>query len=35
MLKDIIKIKPLEDYQLYVKFEDNQDGIIDISKIIL
>jgi hypothetical protein len=34
MLKDIIEVKPLQDYQLYLKFEDNQEGVIDISKII-
>lgn len=34
MLKDIIKVKPLEHYLLYLKFEDNQEGVIDISKII-
>lgn len=34
MLQDIIQVKPLENYQLYIKFEDNKEGIIDISKII-
>jgi hypothetical protein len=34
MLKDIIKVKPLENYQLYLKFEDNKEGVIDISKLI-
>ncbi len=34
MLKDIIEVKPLQDYQLYLKFEDNQEGLIDISQLI-
>lgn len=34
MLKDIIDVKPLENYQLYLKFEDNKEGVIDISQII-
>ena len=34
MLKDIVSVKPLENYQLYLKFEDNQEGIIDISQFI-
>nr|WP_069790889.1 DUF2442 domain-containing protein [Cyanobacterium sp. IPPAS B-1200]OEJ78549.1 molybdopterin-guanine dinucleotide biosynthesis protein A [Cyanobacterium sp. IPPAS B-1200] len=34
MLQDIIQVKALENYQLYIKFEDNIDGVIDISKII-
>jgi len=34
MLKDIIEVKALSDYQLYLKFEDNQEGVIDISEII-
>jgi len=34
MLKDIIQVKPLKNYQLYLKFEDNKEGVVDISKII-
>ncbi|MBD2346785.1 DUF2442 domain-containing protein [Anabaena subtropica] len=34
MLKDIIAVEPIEDYKLYIKFEDNQQGVIDISKLI-
>ncbi|AFY40926.1 DUF2442 domain-containing protein [Nostoc sp. PCC 7107] len=34
MLKDIIAVQPKEGYQLYIKFEDNKQGIIDISKLI-
>jgi hypothetical protein len=32
MLKDIIAVEPREGYQIYLKFEDNKQGIIDISK---
>ncbi|NET03525.1 MAG: DUF2442 domain-containing protein [Symploca sp. SIO2B6] len=34
MLKDIISVKPLKNYQLFLKFEDNQEGIVDISQLI-
>lgn len=34
MLKDICSVKPLENYQLYLKFEDNQEGVVDISQLI-
>ncbi len=34
MLKDIIEVKPLKNYQLYLKFEDNKEGVIDVSDII-
>ena len=34
MLKDIVAVNPLENYQLYLKFEDNQEGIVDISQLI-
>lgn len=34
MLKDICSVQPLENYQLYLKFEDNQEGVVDISQLI-
>lgn len=34
MLKDIIEVKPLDNYQLYLKFEDNQEGIINLEQLI-
>ena len=34
MLKDIISVKPSEGYQLHLKFEDNIEGVVDISKEI-
>ncbi|MDZ8185827.1 MAG: DUF2442 domain-containing protein [Nostoc sp. ChiSLP02] len=34
MLKDIIAVEPRENYQLYIRFEDEVEGIVDISKLI-
>jgi hypothetical protein len=34
MLKDIIAVKALDNYQLYLRFEDNQEGIINIQQQI-
>jgi len=34
MLKDISSVQPLENYQLHLKFEDNQEGVVDISQLI-
>lgn len=34
MLKDIISVQPLENHQLHLKFEDKQEGVVDISQII-
>ncbi len=34
MLKDIIEVHPQENYQLYLKFEDGKDGIIDVSSLV-
>ena len=34
MLKDIIEVEPLNNYPLYLKFEDNQEGIINLEEII-
>ena len=34
MLKDISSVQPLKNYQLHIKFEDNQEGVVDISQLI-
>jgi hypothetical protein len=34
MLKDIIEVQPQENHHLYLKFEDGQEGIIDLSRLI-
>lgn len=34
MLKDIVAVKPLEQYQLYLRFEDGAEGIVDVSQLV-
>lgn len=34
MLKDILEAKPLANYQLYVRFEDGVEGVVDLAKLI-
>ncbi|HEY9651061.1 MAG TPA: DUF2442 domain-containing protein [Coleofasciculaceae cyanobacterium] len=34
MLNDIIDVRPLEGYKLYLRFDDGVEGIVDISKIV-
>ncbi|MBC6479730.1 MAG: DUF2442 domain-containing protein [Hormoscilla sp. GUM202] len=34
MLKDIIKVQPLDKYNLCLSFEDGVEGIVDISQLI-
>jgi hypothetical protein len=34
MLKDIVAVKPLADYQLFLRFEDGIEGVVDISQCI-
>ncbi|MBX9877692.1 MAG: DUF2442 domain-containing protein [Candidatus Obscuribacterales bacterium] len=34
MLKDVIEVKPLGDYRLFVRFEDNVSGEIDLAELI-
>ncbi len=34
MIKDIIAVKLIKDYQLHLTFEDHQTGIVDLAKII-
>jgi len=34
MLQDIIFVKPLKNYKLYLRFEDNLEGIIDLQQQI-
>jgi hypothetical protein len=34
MLKDIVAVKPLEGYQLLLRFEDGIEGVVDISQLI-
>jgi hypothetical protein len=34
MLKDIIAVEPRSDYNLYLRFEDGTDGVVDIRGLI-
>src|SRR5277367_6071258 len=34
MLKDIIEVRPLGDHRLYLRFEDNVDGEIDVADLV-
>lgn len=34
MLKDIVKVKPLNDFHLQLEFEDGMKGEVDIRKLI-
>lgn len=34
MLKDIVAVKPLEGYQLFLRFADGIEGVVDISQLI-
>ncbi|MDF5728778.1 MAG: DUF2442 domain-containing protein [Rhizonema sp. PD38] len=34
MLKDIFAAEPRENYQLYIRFEDGVEGVVDVSNLI-
>lgn len=34
MLKDVIEAKPLGEYELYIKFEDEVQGVINMTEIL-
>jgi len=34
MLKDIVAVQPQTEYELYLRFEDGSEGIVDISQLI-
>jgi len=34
MLQDIVSAKPLDDYKLYLQFEDGAEGVVDIQSLI-
>ncbi len=34
MLKDVVEVKPLENYQVFLRFEDGAQGTADISKLV-
>ena len=34
MLKDVVAVEPLEQYQLYLRFEDGVEGVVDLDKLV-
>ena len=34
MLKDVLEVKPLEGYRLFVRFEDGVQGVIEVSDLV-
>lgn len=34
MLKDIVKVEPLDGYRLKLRFEDGVAGIVDVEKLV-
>jgi Protein of unknown function (DUF2442) len=34
MLRDIVEVRPMDDYQLYLRFEDGVEGVIGIKELI-
>jgi len=34
MLVDVVEVKPLSDYRLWVKFEDGEEGTINVKKLV-
>lgn len=34
MLKDIVAVQPLEGYKVYLRFEDEVEGVVDVSQLI-
>jgi hypothetical protein len=34
MLKDIVEVRPVEGYRLFLKFEDGVEGIVDVATMV-
>ena len=34
MLKDIVEVRPLDEYRLFIRFEDGVEGIVDLTEIV-
>lgn len=34
MLADVIEVKPLKGHQLFVRFEDGVEGIVDLARLV-
>jgi uncharacterized protein DUF2442 len=34
MLKDIVEVKPLDPYKLFIRFEDGVEGVVALDQIV-
>jgi hypothetical protein len=34
MLKDVVDVRPRDGHQLYLRFEDGAEGVVDLKKLI-
>lgn len=34
MLQDIVAVKPLENYQLHLRFEDGAEGVVNVGQMV-
>lgn len=34
MLKDIVEVRPLDGYRLFLRFEDGAEGEVDVAKMV-
>jgi len=34
MLKDVIEVRPLADYRLFLRFEDGVEGAVDVASLV-
>jgi hypothetical protein len=34
MLKDIVEVRPIEDYRLFLRFEDGVEGVVDVATMV-
>jgi hypothetical protein len=34
MLKDIVEVRPLEGYKLFLRFEDGVEGVVDLERLV-
>ena len=34
MLKDIVEVKPLQPYSLFIRFEDGVEGVVALDQIV-
>ncbi len=34
MLKDVVEVRPLDGYRLFLRFEDGAEGEVDVAKMV-